>query len=57
MRLGNLGCYTLPRVPGPEAEAEALSTAIRRFQRSQGLEPSGVLDDATRGALLREYGS
>lgn len=37
--------------------AEPIVTALLRFQRSHGLEPTGELDAATKRALEGEYGS
>jgi peptidoglycan hydrolase-like protein with peptidoglycan-binding domain len=34
-----------------------LAAAIRAFQGARGLAPSGELDDATRDAIVADYGS
>jgi putative peptidoglycan binding protein len=59
MRLANLGLYAAPAdaEPEPGALAEAMRTAILRFQKGQSLEATGVLDDATRAALADAHGS
>lgn len=53
-RLRNLGYH-----PGDVGGPFTLETlhALQRFQLDQGLETTGVPDDATRGALLRAHGS
>jgi murein L,D-transpeptidase YcbB/YkuD len=35
----------------------AVAEGLRAFQRREGIAPSGVIDDATRDALLRVHGS
>lgn len=49
-RLENLG------IPAGESD-EALGTALRRFQKRQGLSESGKLDDSTVAALSKAHGS
>lgn len=53
-RLNNLGHHAGPvdGVAGPHLEE-----ALRRFQRAEGLEVTGRLDDASRRALARRHGS
>lgn len=61
-RLENLG-YLAREVEDEEDgeagadPAAALSLAIAVFQASQGLEPTGAMDDGTRDALVAEHGS
>jgi hypothetical protein len=57
MRLGNLGFYSAPADADPEALAAAMRTAILRFQRGQSMEATGILDAATRDAVLAAHGS
>jgi type VI secretion system secreted protein VgrG len=57
-RLEHLGYRRPSDANETEAEAaEADRVAIANFQRAQGLEPTGVMDDATRAALLAAHGS
>ncbi len=51
-RLKNLGYYRV--VPGQTGSAEAV--AIQAFQKDQGLEPTGKLDDATKAKLQQVHG-
>jgi hypothetical protein len=53
-RLNGLGFYC-----GEEAGSagEALTLALRAFQRAQNLEVTGTLDDATRAELRKAYGN
>jgi hypothetical protein len=44
-------------VDEPEEEPDLVADALRRFQRREGLPETGVLDDATKAALLRAHGS
>ena len=53
-RLYNLGFYRLDPELGID-EATTLRSALLAFQRKQGLEPTGVLDDAIKKALLDEH--
>lgn len=53
-RLRNLGFYDGP-IDGLCTQRVAFG--IQGFQRAQGLESSGRLDDSTRDALLRAHGS
>lgn len=64
-RLENLG-YLLPHdllatghsdLNTPEIRDRIRRRGVMAFQRSQNLEPSGELDDATRQALVREHGA
>ncbi|HEX9982744.1 MAG TPA: peptidoglycan-binding domain-containing protein [Thermoanaerobaculia bacterium] len=50
-RLTNLGYLAIDE-PSPEE----LQTAVRAFQRAAALEVTGVVDDATRQALLTAHG-
>jgi hypothetical protein len=54
-RLQNLG-YHLSTDPDEAHAEEEMRLALLTFQRSAGLEPSGVLDDATRDAILQAHG-
>ena len=40
-----------------ERDSRALSDAVTRFQESEGITATGTMDDATRRALARVYGS
>jgi N-acetylmuramoyl-L-alanine amidase len=40
-----------------DGDAAALRDAVRAFQRAQSLDPTGVVDDATRRALVEAHGS
>ena len=57
MRLGNLGFYSAPADAGEEGIAVAMRTALLRFQKAQSMEATGVLDAATRDAVLAAHGS
>jgi N-acetylmuramoyl-L-alanine amidase len=35
----------------------AFEAALRAFQRKHGMEPTGILDDATRARILKEHGT
>ncbi|WP_437731441.1 type VI secretion system tip protein TssI/VgrG [Sorangium sp. So ce1335] len=52
LRLKNLGYYRLTEGHTEGAEIEAL----KAFQRDQGLEPTGVLDEETRGRIEAAHG-
>lgn len=56
MRLANLGLYAAPADAEPEELAQAMR-ALLRFQKGQSMEATGILDDATREALLAAHGS
>lgn len=53
-RLHNLG-YDCGAIDGQESES--LTETLKRFQKAMGLDPSGDLDDATRGKLEEKHGS
>jgi hypothetical protein len=53
-RLEHLGY--LPPLDATGADAD-LSAGVSAFQRAQGIEPTGVMDQATRDALERAHGS
>jgi len=55
VRLKNLGYYEGPTEGDHMGEPTA--AALRRFQREHELEPSGLDDEATRGALLARHGN
>jgi hypothetical protein len=60
MRLSGLGFYAAKTAGADRyvAHDEATFTAaVRAFQRAQGLEPTGVVDDATRRAIVEAHGS
>lgn len=52
-RLQNMGYGYFDPDVDPD---EALAGAVRAFQASNGLEPSGQVDDATRKAIRESYG-
>ncbi|WP_438023562.1 type VI secretion system tip protein TssI/VgrG [Sorangium sp. So ce233] len=52
VRLKNLGYYRITEGQTEGAEIEAL----KAFQRDQGLEPTGVLDEETRGRIEAAHG-
>ena len=52
-RLQNLGFGYF--FPGEDPDRQ-LEAALRAFQSSHGLEPTGAIDDATREAILGSYG-
>ena len=52
LRLKNLGDYRITEGQTERAEI----AAIKAFQRDQGLEPTGILDDETRGRLEAAHG-
>jgi hypothetical protein len=54
-RLENLGFHA--GAAGGEDVDERDHAAIRDFQRSQGIEATGVLDEATKAALVNAHGS
>lgn len=61
-RLSALGVLKpAPGVSDPEAHeavaAEYLLAAIRAFQKQEGIPETGVIDDATRDALVRAHGA
>ncbi len=60
MRLSNLGFYGIAS-PAPDEESESARAldveAIQRFQKVNGLEPTGTLDGATLSRLRDVYGS
>jgi hypothetical protein len=57
-RLANLGFYQ----PDPAVEMDeetalrGATLAFQRFQRQQAIDPTGLLDEATKKALLDEHG-
>lgn len=53
-RLQNLG---LLAPGGDDSSGERLRSALRRFQKMQGLAATGALDDATRNKLIEVHGS
>ena len=53
MRLDNLGHYT----PFLDDAEGALAAAVSSFQKASGIEPTGVVDDATRDALAKAHRS
>ncbi|MEO7331670.1 MAG: peptidoglycan-binding domain-containing protein [Minicystis sp.] len=54
-RLENLAVLVRDAGSAPLDE-DALRAAITVFQAKKGLDPTGTLDEATRGALLEEHG-
>lgn len=52
-RLAHLGYHA----PGDAAEDDAVRRALQAFQRDRGLEPTGLLNDGTRSALVEAHGS
>ena len=58
-RLENLGFYTTDEDDDePENKDESpLVEALKRFQESLDLEPTGAADQATRDKLVEEHGS
>jgi hypothetical protein len=52
-RLNNLGYYCAPTGDEPD---DTLRYAVKGFQRLEGLEPTGEVDDATRGKLVALHG-
>ncbi|WP_437297640.1 type VI secretion system tip protein TssI/VgrG [Sorangium sp. So ce426] len=52
LRLKNLGYYRITEGQTEGAEV----AAIKAFQRDQGLEPTGALDDETRGRIEAAHG-
>lgn len=52
-RLNNLGFYCEPK---GAAVDESLRFAVKGFQRIAGIEPTGEVDDATRGKLVELHG-
>jgi hypothetical protein len=57
-RLEHLGYRRASEVSETEADAEASDRlAFAAFQRKEGLEPTGELDDATKSALTKAHGS
>ena len=56
-RLEHLG-YRSPASEDSESEAEELDReAIEAFQKDQGMQPTGVLDDATMSGLAKTHGA
>src|SRR5262249_19287880 len=55
-RLQNLGFLDLDS-ESTEVNGLALSIALGRFQIARGIARTGMLDDATRDALLQMHGS
>ena len=53
-RLHNLG-YDCGAIDGQESES--LTSMLKRFQKAMELEPTGELDDATRGKLAEKHGA
>ena len=51
-RLMNLGYYD---ADWSKPDQAAMSVGLRRFQVDEGLEPTGQLDDETRGALKKRH--
>jgi hypothetical protein len=51
LRLTNLGY-----IDDPYPSDESLADAVRAFQTDAKLEPTGVVDDATRSALVKAHG-
>ena len=52
-RLNNLGYYCAPTGDEPD---DTLRYAVKGFQRLEGLEPTGEVDDATRRKLVALHG-
>jgi N-acetylmuramoyl-L-alanine amidase len=52
-RLNNLGFYCEPKGQEPD---DSLRFAVKGFQRVAGIEPTGEVDDATRGKLVELHG-
>jgi hypothetical protein len=56
-RLHQLGFYRGPvAVVDDGQDRPALTTAIRTFQKANGLDVTGAADDPTRAALVKAYG-
>ena len=44
------------QIPGFSAQEDRMRLAVQEFQRTHGLEPTGIVDEVTRDALQNEHG-